>query len=243
MYKGKKILALIPARGRSVGLPRKNIKMLGNKPMIAYAIQKALFIKTIDRVIVTTEDPEIADIAKTYGAEVPFLRDPMLAQNDTPMLAVIIDAINHIDSGQHFDYAIMLQANSPLTRLSDIVTVIEKITENDVDVVFTVTKASHPPQWSLTLEKDSPRFAFLGTDERIGVRRQDEDVLYRSTGAVFAVRVDYLLKNQEKARLCLPSLGQRTAVVITDNISSIDIDNELDFFLAETILYKGMLDE
>lgn len=236
MFLNKKIIAIVPARGGSVGLPDKNIKIINGKPMIAHSLEKALKVKELDKLIVSTDDKKIAGIAKKYGAAVPFLRDKMLARNDTPMNEVILDAISKMrDAGEEYDYAIMLQANSPLIRIEDIHSVLRKIIKEKLDVVFTVAEIHHPPQWALKVKDNDVKFAFLKDRGKKIVQRQKEEVLYRSTGAVYAVRISYLLNKRSKTRLCLPATGQRTGAVITDMFSSVDIDNELDFYLADTI--------
>lgn len=244
MYKEKKILAIIPARGGSKGLPGKNIKEFHGKPLIAWAIEKANNCKYIDRLIISTDSTEIADVAIEYGAEVPFLRSAELAQDNTPMIPVIIDAINRISkTPDEYDYAIMLQANSPLTRQTAINQVIQKIVDNDLEVVFTVCPVDHPPQWVLKVNDPDVSFAFLDNQHKTIVRRQDEETLYKSTAAVFAVKISSLLQKKEEMLLALPSPNQKSGAVITDSYSSVDIDTELDFYLAETIIKKELIKE
>lgn len=236
MFNGKRILGIIPARGGSIGLPRKNIILFNGKPMIAYSIEKMLSIVGIDKVIVSTDDDEISCIAKQFGAEVPFLRSKDLAQSDTPMVPVILDAIAKMQHEHGFyDYAVMTQANSPLTKAEDICSVLDKIINEDLDVVFTVSEMPHPPQWTLKIENGQPFFAFVDIQDIIGDRRQDQSILYRSTGAIYAVSIKYLLNNTTSARLCLPAPNQKSGVVITDWYSSVDIDSELDFYIGEAI--------
>ncbi|MDO8603584.1 MAG: acylneuraminate cytidylyltransferase family protein [Candidatus Omnitrophota bacterium] len=236
MINNKRVLSIIPARMGSVGLPGKNVKVIGGKPMIAHSIEKALSIKEIDRVIVSTEDEAIAGIARKYGAETPFLRDKKLATNSAPLILVIADAIKRMEkAGERFDYVLVLQANSPLTKIADIYSVIKKIVEEELDAVFTVCKVDHPSQWTLRIKDSIPEFAFIDGYDRAITHRQAEETLYRSTGAAFAGRVEYILNNMDTARLCLPGPKQKRGVVITDSMSSIDIDNELDFYVAEAI--------
>lgn len=236
MYKGKKILCLIPARGGSKGLPGKNIKELNGKPLISYSIEKALKLPEIDRVVVSTDDKAIAETAIKYGAEVPFLREAGLARSTTPIIPVIMDAVSRLKSqGASYDYALVLQANSPLTLPEDITRALHKVIDEKLDVVFTVSEIPHPPQWALKITGSTPQFAFADDTVKIGHSRQQEEVLFRSTGAAYIVKLDYLFKNTATARVCLPAAGQRTGVVMTDCYSSVDIDTELDFHLADTI--------
>jgi len=239
MIDGKRFICIIPARGGSKGLPGKNIMPIGGAPMIAHAIGKALAAAALDRVIVSTDNPAIAAVAKEHGAEVPFLRDAALARCDTPMVPVITDVLERMEAcGERYDYALMLQANSPLLRGEQITEVAEKIVRQGLDVVFTVTPAAHPPQWTIRLTDDGPAFSFLDLNQNAGERRQEQELLYRSTGAIFAVRSEYLMSNTATARLCLPVAGQRSGVVVTDPLSAVDVDTELDYLLAQTIFRR-----
>ncbi len=244
--KKSNILAIVPARGGSKGLPRKNIRLLAGKPLIYYTISAALRCKALDRVVVSTEDEEIARIAKGCGAEVPFLRPSFLAADETPMLPVVKHALDWLlqNEGYSCQVAVVLQANSPLMRTEDIDRVIEKQVATGADVVYTVSKVEHPAQWIQRLEEDIPSFIF--PESQIGdfKRRQNLESLFRSTGTVSVIRTDYLLQNYEKSpRLHLPLMGQNSRVVVLDPISSLDIDSLLDLYLAEMIVTRGLANE
>lgn len=239
MIGNKKVICIIPARGGSEGLPGKNIRRIAGKPMIAHAIEKALSIRDFDQVVVSTDDPQISQVAKEWGASVPFLRDESLARSDTPMVPVILDVLFRLKaSGDCFDYAVMLQANSPLLMRDDILLLANRLIREQLDVVFTVTEASHPPQWTIELDSGVPNFAFHGICNTDGDRRQEHKTLYRSTGAIYGVNVEYLFRNSKTARLCLPANGQRSLAIVTDCFSAVDIDTELDFILAEAIFAR-----
>lgn len=238
------IVGIIPARGGSKGIPRKNIRPLLGKPLIYYTLSTALRCKALDRVVVSTEDEEIARIAKACGAEVPFLRPSFLAADETPMLPVVKHALDWLlqNEGYSCQVAVVLQANSPLMRTEDIDRVIEKLVTSRADVVYTVCKVEHPAQWLQRLEGDMPSFIF--PESQIGdfKRRQNLESLFRSTGTISAIRTDYLLQNYERnPRLHLPLMGQNSRVVVLDPISSLDIDSLMDLYLAETILTKRLL--
>lgn len=221
-----------------MGVPGKNIRPLGGRPLIAHAIGKALAAPALDRVVVSTDDPAIAAAARLAGAEVPFMREARLARGDTPMVPVILDALDRLEAlGDRYDVALMLQANSPLLTVGQIEEVAQRLVGDGLDVVFTVCEASHPPQWSLRLEGAAPAFAYPGDAE--GDRRQDKETLFRSTGAVYAVAVPFLRSHPDTARLCLPAPGQRSAVVVTDPESAVDIDSELDLLVAEMLYQRG----
>ena len=244
MFNGKKILCIIPARAGSCGLPGKNVLPIAGKPMIAHAIEKALRVQEIDRIIVSTDSPMIADIARSHGAEAPFLRSSDLARDESPMIPVIVDAVDRLEvQGSKYDYAVMLQANSPHLQSDEIQAVINKIVLGEYDVVFTVCEISHPPQWSLCIDSVEPQFAFSDVADMASERRQEMDVCYRSTGAVYAVSIPYLLENEKTARLCLPASNQRSAVVVTSQYSGVDVDTELDYLLAKAIFERNASDD
>lgn len=231
-----RILALIPARGGSERLPNKNIKLFNGKPMIAHCICKAIAMSEVDSVVVSTDSPEIAEIATHFGAQVPFLRDAALARKDTPFVAVVEDAIERLQALYDYDYILLLQANSPLTEIEDMRAVVRRIVDKDLDVVFTITPASHPPQWSLRVNDERPSFAFWKDDDRKLDRSQDQETLYRSTGAAVAFNIIYFTRHTDTLRLCFSARNQRTEVVITNPLSAVDIDTELDYLLASAIL-------
>jgi CMP-N-acetylneuraminic acid synthetase len=235
------ILGLIPARGGSKGIPRKNIQPLCGKPLIAYVIEKALKSKYINKLVVSTEDKEIAEIAKEYGADVPFMRPSILATDDAPMLPVVKHAVDWLSKNQNYscEVIVLLQANSPLMKTEDIDRVIKKQRITNADVVYTVSRVEHPPQWLQKINGDIPYFVFDESGIESFDRRQNLEEFFRSTGTVSAIKTDYLLQSyKEEPRLCLPMKGQNSKVVVLDPISSLDIDSWLDLYLAETILEK-----
>ncbi|CEO88250.1 acylneuraminate cytidylyltransferase family protein [Syntrophaceticus schinkii] len=122
MYKGKKILGLIPARGGSKGLPGKNIKPLCGKPLIAWAIEQGLASKYLDKVIVSTDDEEIAKVSRSFGAEVPFMRPGELATDAAKTIDVVVHALEFLKQrgGLEFDYLALLEPTSPLRKNGDI---------------------------------------------------------------------------------------------------------------------------
>ena len=121
MYKDRTILGIIPARGGSKGLPRKNILEMSGKPLVAWTIERAISSKYLDMVIVNTDDNEIANISVKYGAEVPFLRPEKLAGDKTPMIDVIIHTIDFLEEeNKAFDYVALLEPTSPLRKIDEI---------------------------------------------------------------------------------------------------------------------------
>jgi len=236
MWQNKRIISIIPARGGSTRLKNKNILPVGGIPMIGWAIQNSLSIKEIDTTIVTTDDKNIAKIARDHGAQTPFLRSAKLSKSSSAFTPVILDALQRVKSKFGvYDYAVILQANSPLTTPGDIRRVIFEAIKQKRDVVFSVTRLSSPPQWTLRLKGKKPEFAFRDVSQVQNYQRQQLEPLYRSSGAVYCANINYLENNPESAQLALPADGQNSAVIATDPMNAIDVDTELDYVLAEAI--------
>lgn len=223
------ILAVIPARGGSKGILYKNIAMLAGKPLIAHTIEEAKKSKALSRVIVSTDDKEIAKIAKGYGAEVPFMRPRELAADDTPTLLVLQHAVRWLEGNEEaeIDVVVTLQPTSPLRRAEHIDAAVQKLVDTGADSVVSVCLAEHSPYWMKRLEGDRV-FPFL-PDAPEYTRRQDLPPVYRLNGAVYVTRRDLLV---EQGRV----LGEDTRAIVMDWESSIDIDTMLDLKLAQLIL-------
>lgn len=228
MYNNKRILGIIPARSGSKGLLDKNIMELQGKPMMAYTIEAALETKVIDDVIVSTESARYAEIAKKYGAFVPFLRPESLAQDDSSTMDLLIYTINCLaELGMIYDYFIILQPTSPLRRAEDIVNSIELCFEKDADAVVSVCKAEHSPLWCNTLKEDLCLANFLS--ENTNKRRQDLGQYYRLNGAIYLSKVDTFLKRRT-------FYTERSYAYIMDKAFSVDIDDIMDFKFAEILI-------
>lgn len=233
MIEGKKVVAVIPARGGSKGIPRKNIKDLNGKPLIAYTIEAALKSRYIDRVIVSTEDLEISEISRSFGAEVPFLRPSELAQDDTPGIEPIIHAINYLFNQENysFDYVMCLQCTSPLRNTNQIDEAICEIYSKDADSAISVCESEVNPYW-MKIIKDGKIDDFI-KDNKFYARRQDLPVVYRLNGAIYIGKIEIILNNKNW-------YTDNTLPIIMDRITSIDIDDEIDFKFAEFLLSQGV---
>jgi len=222
------ILAVIPARGGSRGVPRKNVRLVCGKPLIAYTIEAALDSKLINRVVVSTEDEEIAEISKKYGAKV-ISRPQELAQDDTPSLPVFQHAISHLEEMEdyHPEIIVILQPTSPLRIAEDIDRAIERFLEVEPDSIASVCEVEHPTHWMYTLVKN--KLKPLIKDEEKVIRRQDAPKVYRLNGAVFVTRREIIMKEDRV-------LGRDTGAYIMPPERSVDIDTELDFKLAELLM-------
>lgn len=233
MITGNSFLAIIPARGGSKRLPRKNILKLAGKPLIAWTIEAALNVKYFDEIIVSTDDKKIAEISRNYGAIIPFLRPAHLATDTIKTVDVVVSVINYYKEKQNrvFDCIVVLQPTSPLRDTEDIENAIELFMREKANAVISVCETEHPPLWANTLPENLSMNNFL-KDEIINVRSQDLETYYRINGAVYIIRTDILLKEQR----FFPE-EKSYAYVMRQN-KSIDIDTETDFNLAEILINK-----
>jgi len=229
-----KVLGVIPARGGSKTIRRKNLKKLGNKPLIYYAIKNALKSKKLDRTIVSTEDKEIAEVAKKYGAEVPFLRPKKLARDNVSLIPVVIHAMRYLEKreGWKADVIVSLQPTSPFIEAPDIDTAISKLVRTRCDSVVTVCKIIQGhPYWAVRVRGDklTPLFA---DGHRKYLQKQDLPPLYRITGGLY-VRHRKILENWNGHDF---ALGKDVRAIILDEIKSIDIDSPLDLAVARAVM-------
>ncbi len=233
MYKNKKILALIPARGGSKGLPGKNIKELRGKPLIGWSIDHAKNSKYVDRVIVSTDATDIAEVSKKFGADVPFMRPSELATDTATSTDVILHCLSWIKDIEKMEYdcLILLQPTSPLRNSKHIDEAIEKFFSDDrARSLVSVTKVKKSPFWMRTVNKDGFLDNFL-KDDKTYSRRQDLPDVFVLNGAI------YLIRPKDFAS-CKGFSTPFTSFYEMDDHSSIDIDDKYDFILAETIAEK-----
>ena len=189
MYKNKTFLAIIPARGGSKRLPRKNVLDLNGKPLIAYSIEAGLNSRYVDKVIVTSDDEEILTVSKKYDADT--IQRPDELANDT---ATTFDAIKHaIDNSEKYDYIVLLQATSPLRNEKHIDEAIELLENKKANAVVSVCEMDHSPLWSNPLNEDLSMVGFL-KDEVMNKRSQDLERYYRLNGAIYICETKKLLE-------------------------------------------------
>lgn len=224
MYKDKTFLGIIPARGGSKRLPRKNVLDLCGKPLIAWSIKAGLNSKYIDKVVVSSDDDEILNISSNFGADI--IKRPIDLANDT---ATTFDAIKHtIENVEKYDYIVLLQPTSPLRDAKHIDEAIELLEEKQADAVVSVCEVDHSPLWSNTLQKDGNMSNFL-RDEVLNKRSQDLEKYYRLNGAIYICKTEKLL--EEKSFF----LKENIFAYVMDRKSSVDIDEEIDFIIAKSI--------
>ncbi|WP_407275471.1 cytidylyltransferase domain-containing protein [Halothiobacillus sp. DCM-1] len=227
-----RILAVIPARGGSKGLPGKNIRPLAGKPLIGWTIEAARASRWITRTVVSSEDPEILAVARDYGAETPFIRPAQLAQDDTPGLAVVLHAL---DALPDFDWVVLLQPTSPLRKTEDIDGAIARCLSAAAPACVSVSEAPCIPGWLFQITPDHHLQGFLPETDR-PKRRQDAPMLHTLNGAVYVARTAWL--RQSGGFLTDETLAWPMPVA-----RSVDIDTLLDFRLAEVLLAARLADD
>ena len=221
-----RVLGLIPARGGSKGVPRKNVKLLAGKPLIGYSIEAALQSKAIDACIVSTEDAEIASVAREFGAEV-LLRPPELARDETAMPEVIQHVLKN--RGEAFDVMILLQPTCPQRTASDIDSALELFSNPEIQSVISVVRVEdqHPARmYEIIDDRLQPL-----DPELLGARRQDLPPVYHRNGAIYACRITHF---QNTGLLW----DERPFPFIMPRERSINIDDSFDFQLAEFVFSR-----
>lgn len=228
------ILCVITARGGSKGIPGKNIKLLNGKPLIAYSIEAAKLSSLITHTIVSTDDEEIANVAKECGADVPFMRPAELATDTAGHVGVMQHAVKFMEEklGITFDYAVIFQPTSPFRTKDDIDGTIQKLIDSGADsaVSLVEVESAHHPMKIKKLDGD--KVLAYCMDEPEGIRRQDLPVAYRRSSAVYAMKRD-LLMNEGKL------YGDFTVGHVTPKERFFDIDTPADFARAEEYAQKN----
>jgi len=226
LYKGEKIIGIIPARGGSKGLLRKNILPLAGKPLIAWTIEAALKSKYLARVIVSTDDPAIAKISKKHGADVPFMRPRKLSTDRAKSIDVVFHVLRCLP--EKYDYAVLLQPTSPLRTAADIDACLKLCITKKANSCVSVEEADRNPYWMYSLNKKGMMRKLIETKKQID-RRQDLPKAYALNGAIYVARVDRLLNNKA-------FVTAETYAYVMPHERSIDIDSEIDFRFAESLL-------
>lgn len=228
-----RVLGIIPARGGSKGVPRKNLAPLCGKPLLAYTVEAALQASSLDRVVLSTDDEEIAEVGRACGVETPFLRPPELARDDTPTIPVLQHMVQSLEAeGGRFDAVFTLQPTNPLRLSSDIDGAVALLTETGADSVIGFVDVG---------EKHPARMKSIGPDGRVldpsfgeefeGQRRQDLPKLYLREGSVYLTRRNVLMEhNSLKGSDC------RAWIIPPDRACAIDCPLDLEW--AEFLLQR-----
>jgi len=230
-----KTLCVIPARGGSKGVKRKNVRLLKGKPLIGWTIEEARKSKLIDRIAVSTEDAEIARVSGMYGAEVVD-RPLYMAQDDTPTTDAVLHTLDVLkDNGYSPEYLVVLQCTSPLRKACHIDDAVMTLAGNSdkADSLISVTRLEHPPWWNKTIDENGLLADFLQYDKTVCRRRQDFRDVYAINGSIYVAKTRVFLEEKSFET-------KRTVPYVMERVYSIDIDTELDFKMAEFLMeYLG----
>lgn len=224
-------VAFIFARGGSKGLPGKNIRLLAGKPLIAWSIEHACAVRRIERVIVSTDCEEIADVARQYGAEVPFIRPAKLALDTSPEWLAWRHALNYLHETEGTMPTVMVSVptTAPLRFSTDIDNCLDEYEKGDVDVVVTVTEAHRSPYFNMVKEKTDGTVDLVIPPATELARRQDAPAVYDMATVAYVIRSEFVMNHQSifegKVRSSHVPLAR-----------AIDIDTLLDFQIAECLL-------
>lgn len=225
-----KVLGVIPARAGSRGIPGKNLRELKGKPLIVYSIEEGLRSRFIDRLIVSTDSPEIARVASRYRAWIPFIRPAELSGDDVPMMPVLKHAVEALEEeGLHFETVVCLQPTSPFRKAMHIDSAVERYFDGSCDVLVSVCPVKEHPFWMVRVEGGAGRpYTREGWSY---TSRQKLPELFRLNGAIYVFSRDII-----EARSTLPD---EICVYEMSERDSVDIDDEFDWLLAETILRES----
>lgn len=234
MIDGKRLLAIIPARGGSKRLPGKNVLDLVGKPLIAWTIEAALGSKYIDRVIVSTDDEKIAEVSKYYGADVPFMRPPEYATDEATSVNVVLQLLEQLEAqNERYEYVLLLQPTSPLRTTENINESIALLIKRQSDGIISVCEAEHSPLWTNTIPDNDSLSDFL--DESIlNKRSQDLEKYYRLNGAIYLCVTKKLVEQKTFF------LRDNCIAYKMDQVQSVDIDNQIDLDLASLCIEKRL---
>lgn len=226
-----RVVAIVTARGGSKGVPRKNVRMLGGKPLLAWTVEAARGASRLTRVILTTDDDEIAALGRTLGIEVPFIRPAELALDVTPTLPVVQHAVSWLETtGERYDAIVVLQPTSPLRTAATIDGCVQCFEATGADSVVTILPVppEHNPHW--VYFRDANGLLRLSTGESAPIaRRQDLPPAFHREGSVFVVRRDVVMDRNSL-------YGERVVGYPVDPADSIDIDSVEDWARAEAVI-------
>ena len=233
MIDGRRVLALVAARGGSKGLPRKNLRLLGGRPLVAWPVSTALAARSVDRVAVSTDDEEIAAAARAAGADVPFMRPAALASDSASSIAVALHALELLAAeGHSYDYLVLLEPTSPLTEPQDVdraLAILHAGRERaDAIVGISRLEASHP-DFDVRLGADGLIRPYAAADFSSLKRRQDVEPLYFLEGSLYASAVEVLAA---KKSFC----HDRTLGYPVPRWKALEIDELIDFICVEALL-------
>lgn len=225
------ILGLIPARGGSKAIPRKNITSLAGKPLLAFTCQAALGSQRLSRVVMNTNDEEIAEVGRKYGVETPFLRPERLAEDETPILPVILHTIDWLreEEGYTTDMVVLLQPTSPLRTSIHIDSAIQAILGSDADTLVSVQQVPHCFNPVSLMRLNEQGYLLPYQERELILRRQEKPRLYARNGPAILIMLRSVL---ESGRL----YGDKVLPYEMSQLESIDVDDVNDLMLLEALL-------
>ena len=226
-----RVLALVPARGGSKGVPRKNLRVVAGKPLLQWTLEASAAAERVERTVVTTDDPEIAELARALGAEVPFQRPAELAGDEVPDFPVYRHALDRLaeKDGYEPDAVAWLRPTSPLRMADDIDAAVELLERSGADAVRSVSPSEYHPYWMKRLEEGRLLPLIEGANESTHPRRQLLPEVFRLNGAVDVIRCASVAHDG-------PLFGGTIAGYAMPRERSVDIDDELDLELAALLL-------
>ncbi|UWZ97347.1 acylneuraminate cytidylyltransferase family protein [Vibrio splendidus] len=230
MINGKKVLAVIPARGGSKGLPRKNVRDLCGTPLIGWPIKAALNSKYVDRVVVTTDDKNIAEVAKNEGAEVPFLRPARFATDESPSSEAILHAIDFCETKEKYEYVVLLEPTSPLTESQDVDAALEMLSASGSSAIVGIADvADSHPEFCVQKLGNGKITKYGEAGFSMPKRRQDLDTVYAFDGTLYISEIGTYKKHQT-------FYHENTIGYISKPWKKYEVDSLIDFFVIEAMM-------
>lgn len=232
MYRNKKILALIPARGGSKSIPRKNIKNLAGKPLIAYTIAAAKKSRFLTCTIVSTDDEEIARIARRYGAEAPFMRPKKIARDTSTTMEAVHHALSWLkkNDGEEYDYLMILQPTSPFRTAEDIDECIKLAVDKKADSVMSMKELDDFAPKKIKKIKNGKILPYFEDEGKTSSRRQDLEKMYKRNCAVYLTKMKCIMQED--------FFGKKSLAYLMPEERSLDINKPADFELAQFLARK-----
>lgn len=236
----RKVLGIIPARGGSKDIPQKNIRLLGGKPLVVWTIEGAKKSKSLNRLVLSTDSEEIAEIAEKYGAEVPFLRPAELARDDSPTIDVIRHCLEHLKKAENYspDAVVILQPTTPFRKPEDIDKAIALYFQNNMSTVVSVSKVPghYSPEWQLVIDDVTGVLTTLKGENllKLKTRRQLLRDTYYRNGEIYVFNPNNVVRKNS-------IYGDTVTALITETKVNINIDTDIDFECAEFLLERGKI--
>lgn len=225
MIAGLKVLGLIPARGGSKGVLNKNLQKVGGRSLVGRAVAAGRAASCLDRIILSSDDPEIISAAIAVGCEVPFIRPAHLSTDEARAIDVVRHALETLP--ESYDLIVLLQPTSPLRAAEDIDGAVRLCVESGAPACVSVVEPDKPPHWTYAMESGGRLRAMLPAAGP-GTRRQDLPAVYAINGAVYVARVDWIMEHES-------FMGPGTIGYVMPKERSVDVDDELDLVIAEAI--------